>query len=260
MENIISAKKLYKFYGEYSSKFEALTDISLEVKRGEFLGIMGPSGSGKSTLINILSTLDSHTRGHLFINGQEINRINNKSLSDFRRENIGFIFQNHNLLDTLTNKDNILTPLILAGKNRDESNKRVLELAKKLDIVDLLDKYPSECSGGQKQRVSIARALSNKPKIIVADEPTDSLDIKRAMEVVELLKRLNIEEGITVILVTHDQLIASYCDRVVLINEGKLDNKIIREYENGEEQIEFYKKVVNLTSKNIEELFGAMRV
>ena len=258
MENIISAKNIYKFYGEYDSKFEALKDINLDIKRGEFIGIMGPSGSGKSTLINILSTLDNHTKGNLFINGQDISKINNKELSDFRMKNIGFIFQNNNLLDTLTNRDNILTPLIIAEKGRDESNRIVEELAKKLGIEELLDKYPSECSGGQRRRVAIARALSNKPNIIVADEPTDSLDVKMAMEVIETLKRLNIEDGITVILVTHDQLIGSYCDRVVLVKDGKLENEIVREYKNGEEQIEFYRKVVNLTSKNIEDLLGVI--
>ena len=256
MENIISVKGLYKFYGDYSKKFEALTDINLEIKKGEFLGIMGPSGSGKSTLVNILSTLDVHSRGTLHIQGKNIRSVDNRELSLFRRENIGFIFQNYNLLDTLTNRDNIIAPLILAGKSKDECDERVKELAEKLDITSLLDKYPAECSGGQKQRVSIARALSNRPKIIVADEPTDSLDVKRSMEVIDLLKRLNIEDGITVILVTHEQLIGSYADRVILIKDGKLDNELIRDYENGEEQVEFYKKVVSETSREVEELFG----
>lgn len=256
MENIISVQGLYKFYGDYSKKFEALTDINLEIKKGEFLGIMGPSGSGKSTLVNILSTLDVHSRGTLHIQGKNIRSVDNRELSLFRRENIGFIFQNYNLLDTLTNRDNIIAPLILAGKFKDECDERVKELAEKLDITSLLDKYPAECSGGQKQRVSIARALSNRPKIIVADEPTDSLDVKRSMEVIELLKRLNIEDGITVILVTHEQLIGSYADRVILIKDGKLDNELIRDYENGEEQVEFYKKVVSETSREVEELFG----
>ncbi|MGL4849017.1 MAG: ABC transporter ATP-binding protein [Clostridium sp.] len=255
MDNVVRVENIYKVYEKQNKKFEALKGININVKKGEFLGIMGPSGSGKSTLVNILSTLDCQTNGKVFINGQDVSGMDNEAISDFRRENIGFIFQNYNLIDTLTNKDNIIAPLLMAGADRKEIYKRVDELAEKLGIEKILNKYPLECSGGQKQRVSIARALSNKPKVIFADEPTDSLDVKRAIEVIELLKKINIEEGVTTVLVTHDQFIGSYSDRIVLIKDGQVDKEIVRKYKLGEEQGEFYNKILKETSKEVEELF-----
>ncbi|MGL4876289.1 MAG: ABC transporter ATP-binding protein [Clostridium sp.] len=255
MEKVVRVENVYKVYEKNNKRFEALRNINIEVEKGEFLGIMGPSGSGKSTLVNILSTLDCQTAGRVFINEKEVEGMDNEKLSSFRRENIGFIFQNYNLIDTLTNKDNIIAPLLLSGIDRKEISTRVKELSKKLGIEKILGKFPNECSGGQKQRVSIARALSNRPKVIFADEPTDSLDVKRAVEVIELLKRINIEEGVTIVLVTHDQFVGSYSDRIVLIKDGQVDKEIIRKYKLGEEQREFYKKILKETSKEVEELF-----
>lgn len=251
MKTIIKAENISKYYG----KIEVLNGIDIDIKEGEFWGIMGASGSGKSTLLNVLSTLEYQNKGNIIVNGRDTKEMSNEELSRFRRENIGFIFQNYNLIDTLTNRDNIIAPLILIGLKLIEINKRVEELAKKLGIEKLLDKYPVECSGGEKQRVAIARALSNKPKIIIADEPTDSLDVKRAVEVMELIKRINIEDGIAVILVTHDQFMGSYADKIMLLKEGKINKEIIRNYKVGEEQIEFYKKIILETSKDFKELF-----
>ncbi|MGL5650103.1 MAG: ABC transporter ATP-binding protein [Clostridium sp.] len=255
MDNIVRVEDVYKVYGQEGKNFEALKGININVQKGEFLGIMGPSGSGKSTLVNILSTLDCQTNGRVFINGKDVSGMNNEDISAFRRENIGFIFQNYNLIDTLTNRDNIIAPLLISGVDRKEIDKRVDELSKKLGIEKILNKFPLECSGGQKQRVSIARALSNKPKVVFADEPTDSLDVKRAIEVIELLKKINIEDGVTTVLVTHDQFIGSYSDRIVLIKDGQVNKEIVRKYKLGEEQGEFYKKILNETSKEVEELF-----
>ncbi|MCR6515163.1 MAG: ABC transporter ATP-binding protein [Clostridium chrysemydis] len=255
MERIIRLENVYKVYGEYKNKYEALSDINLDINYGEFIGVMGPSGSGKSTFLNIISTIDKATKGKLYLKDKNVKNMANYEISEFRKENIGFIFQECNLLETLTNEENIMAPLIINGKDKEESINKVNSLSKKLGIEDILKKYPSECSGGQRQRVSIARALSNEPEIIFADEPTGALDSKKSIEILDILKKLNLEEGITVVMVTHDQLMGSYCDKVVLIRDGEIDNVLVREYKEGETQLEFYKKVMSETSKEAEDLF-----
>lgn len=252
MDNYIEVKNLYKIYGEYTTKFEALKDININIKRGEFLGIMGASGSGKSTLVNILSTLDVHSKGKVFIKDlseEDIRKVRNLELSDFRRENIGFIFQNYNLLEKFTNRENILFPLMLTDMSDEEANRRIESLSKELEIESLLDKYPNECSGGQKQRIAIARALSNNSKIIFADEPTDSLDAKIGINVLNILKKLNKEKGITVVLVTHSEIMASFADRVIVLEEGMVRKELIN---NHEKQFDFYNDIVEENSKKME--------
>ncbi|MGL4876288.1 MAG: ABC transporter ATP-binding protein [Clostridium sp.] len=252
MENFIEVKNLYKIYGEYSTKFEALKDINIDIKRGEFLGIMGTSGSGKSTLVNILSTLDTHSKGKVVIkelSEKDVRQVRNLELSEFRRENVGFIFQNYNLLSRFTNRENILFPLMLTDISDGEANRRIDKLSKELEIESLLDKYPNECSGGQKQRIAIARALSNNSKIIFADEPTDSLDAKIGINVLKILKKLNKEKGITVVLVTHSEIMASFADRVIMLEEGKIRKELEN---NHSKQIGFYNEIVDVNSKKME--------
>ncbi|MGL4849016.1 MAG: ABC transporter ATP-binding protein, partial [Clostridium sp.] len=225
---------------------------NINIKRGEFLGIMGASGSGKSTLVNILSTLDVHSKGKVLIKDlseEDIRKVRNLELSDFRRDNIGFIFQNYNLLEKFTNRENILFPLMLTDVSDEEANRRIESLSKELEIESLLDKYPNECSGGQKQRIAIARALSNNSKIIFADEPTDSLDAKIGINVLNLLKKLNKEKGITVVLVTHSEIMASFADRVIVLEEGMVRKELIN---NHEKQFDFYNDIVEENSKKME--------
>lgn len=213
---------------------------------------MGPSGSGKSTLLNLIATIDEPTTGEIYIDKRKLKNMSDGELSKFRRENIGFIFQDCNLLDTLTLRDNILAPLILAGLSKDESNKRVSFVAKRMDIESILDKYPAECSGGQRQRAATCRALASNPKIIVADEPTAALDTKNSIELLSMLKKLNEDDGITIVMVTHDPLIASYCGKVVMIRDGKLDSTLDNSEKN---QIEFYNKILKETAKETESIF-----
>lgn len=257
MENIIITKNLYKIYGEGDSKFEALTDININIKEGKFLGIMGASGSGKTTLVNILSTLDQHTKGKAFIgkedieNERDFRKIHNGELSDFRKKNIGFVFQNYDLLDIYKNRENILIPLMIVDIDDKEGTKRINEIAEILEIGKLLDKYPYECSGGEKQRIAIARALINNPKIIFADEPTDSLDVKNGIQVLNLLRRLNDRFKITIILVTHDPIMASFCERIFLVNEGRIQGELKNK---SKKQIEFYNEIMENTTEEVKKL------
>lgn len=252
IEKIIEIKAVKKDYGDFRNSFTALYDINLDINKGEFIGIMGPSGSGKSTLLNLIATIDEPTTGRIYIDNNNLKSMSDGGLSKFRRENIGFIFQDCNLLDTLTLRDNILAPLILAGLNKDESNKRVSTVAKRMDIEEILDKYPAECSGGQNQRAATCRALASNPKIIVADEPTAALDTKNSVELLSMLKKLNEDDGITIVMVTHDPLIASYCSKVVMIRDGKLDSTLNNSEKN---QIEFYNKILRETAKETESIF-----
>lgn len=246
MGEILVAKNIVKDYGSYKNPYRALTDINLEINEGDFLGIMGPSGSGKTTLLNILATIDQPTKGKVMIDGKNVRAFTEKELSLFRRNNISFIFQDCNLLDTLTLRDNIVSPLILIGESKDECNKRVEYVAKRLEIEGILDKYPSECSGGQRQRAAACRALITNPKIIVADEPTGALDTKNSNELLSILKKLNEEDNITIVMVTHDTLIASYCKTVVMIRDGLIDKILNR---NNVSQGDFYNNILKETAK-----------
>ncbi|MDY3208199.1 ABC transporter ATP-binding protein, partial [Clostridium baratii] len=226
---ILVAKEIEKIYGVGENSFSALNKVSLKVCKGDFIGIMGPSGAGKSTLINILATLDVPTRGKVLINGKNVMGMNDTDLSEFRRENIGFIFQDFNLLDTLTIKDNILSSVILGGLEKEECDRRLSDVVRKMDIEEILDKYPSECSGGQKQRAAVCRALISNPQMIVADEPTGALDTKNSNELLRLLSKLNKEDNITILIVTHDAIIGSYCKELLMIRDGKIDATLTRD-------------------------------
>ncbi len=207
---ILETVSLVKEYGKNEAKQRVLNDINLEIEEGEFVAIMGKSGAGKSTLLNILSTIDSATQGQVIINNKDIFSMKSKELSEFRRNELGFIFQDYNLLNQMTAYENITLPLSLSGVEKKEQRKRALEIAKLFDIEKLLDKYPSMLSGGEKQRVAAARAIIMNPKIVMADEPTGALDSKSSKVMMESLKRMNRDRGVTIVMVTHDDYAASY--------------------------------------------------
>ena len=215
-----NVKKIYttRFGG---NKVEALRDVNFSVEPGEYVAIMGESGSGKSTLLNILAQLDCPTSGKVILKGRDLSTIKEKEMSAFRRQNLGFVFQDFHLLDTFTLKDNIFLPLVLSGRRYEEMEQRLAPIARHLGIEKILEKYPYEVSGGQKQRVAIARAMVADPKILLADEPTGALDSKSGLQVMELFDTLH-KQGVTIIMITHSDEIASYADRVVKIIDGEL--------------------------------------
>lgn len=218
---VLEVAHLEKVYGALGNVTRALNDVSFTVNRGEFVGIMGASGSGKSTLLNCVSTIDSATSGTIRINGQDVTRMKQAKLSQFRREELGFIFQDSNLLDTLTARENIALPLTIARTNSAEISTRVQDVAARLSISQVLDKYPYQMSGGQQQRVAIARAVAAKPPIIMADEPTGNLDSASGLDIMRKLTALN-EEGTSIILITHDNKLAQMAKRIVTIQDGRI--------------------------------------
>lgn len=209
------------------NQVQALTNVSFSVEQGEYFAIMGESGSGKTTLLNILAALDKPTSGQVKLDGMDLGEIREQDLASFRRENLGFVFQDFNLLDTFTLKDNIFLPLVLAGKNVREMNKRLIPIAKKLGITDLLEKYPYEVSGGQKQRAAVARALITNPKLILADEPTGALDSKSTDSMLQVFGEIN-RDGQTIVMVTHSTKAASHASRVLFIRDGEVFHQIYR--------------------------------
>lgn len=224
----------------------ALDDVSLQVCEGDFVCIMGPSGSGKTTLLNVLSTIDKPTKGKIMIQGENVRKMGEIAIGDFRNQYLGFIFQKFNLLDNLTIFENIAMPLSIAHVKADEIKERVEEIANKVGIFELLDKYPTQCSGGQCQRCAVARSLVANPKLVVADEPTGNLDSKNSHEILRLLKNLNEEEGVTILLVTHDSMIASYAKQLLFLEDGKIATIL----ERGEDtQKGFYHRIMEVTSK-----------
>lgn len=226
---VLKAERLSKVYGSKGNlTYQALDHISLEVEKGEFVGIMGPSGSGKTTLLNILATIDKPTSGTIAINGNDPTGLSSKQLALFRRRELGFVFQDFNLLDTLSVRENIVLPLALDSVPAQEIERKLLAGAKLLGIEHILNKRTYEISGGQKQRTAIARALIHDPAILLADELTGNLDSKAAKEVMESLQRLNEDEQATILMVTHDPSAASYCRRIVFIKDGKLFSEIRR--------------------------------
>ncbi|GAB6092427.1 ABC transporter ATP-binding protein [Furfurilactobacillus curtus] len=229
MTPVVKVADLHKTYGRKNeTQYEALKGIDLTVAEGEFVGIMGASGSGKTTLLNLLSTLDTPTSGSVEVNGKEITQYRGKSLSDFRSEEIGFIFQDFNLLESLTARENIGLPLSLQGRAKQEIRKAVEEVAYSLSIANLLDKYPAELSGGQKQRVAAARAIVHHPAIVMGDEPTGALDSKSARDLLDLLTDINKKQHVSVLLVTHDPFSASFCDRIMFIADGQINDQLVR--------------------------------
>lgn len=252
-KEILVADHITKIYGLGTHHpVEALSDVSLTMCEGDFVCVMGPSGSGKSTFINNLSTIDVPIKGKVFINGKEVRAMGENEVGRFRYENLGFIFQEFNLLDSLTVFENIAVPLSLASVPKDEIYTRVEEIAKQLEVEVLLDKYPSECSGGQRQRIAIARALVTNPKLIVADEPTGNLDSKNSHELLELFKKLNMERGVSILMVTHDSMIASYANTLLYLKDGKIEKRLDR---GDMSQKEFYYAIVDVNSVESLKLF-----
>ena len=228
--DVLNIKNLKKVYGSKfgGAKYPALNDINLKVQNGEFVGIMGPSGSGKTTFLNVISTIDKPTSGIVSLDGMDITKLKEPNLSAFRREKLGFIFQDFNLLDTMTLKENIVLPLALSKTKHSIIEKRLESLSMKLGIKEILNKYPYEVSGGQKQRAAAARAIITDPKLILADEPTGALDSKASKELLGCLENLNTNSNATILMVTHDAFAASYCKRVIFIKDGKLFNEVYR--------------------------------
>ena len=240
--NLLEVKNLKKVYTSLGmNKTEALKDINFSVEKGEFIAIMGESGSGKTTLLNILASLDKASSGEVYLEGKLINNIKDKDLATFRRDNLGFVFQEFNLLDTFNLKDNILLPLVLANNNYKDMNAKLNPLARKLGIFELLSKYPYEVSGGQKQRVAVCRALINDPKLVLADEPTGALDSKSTDELLKAFVDIN-KMGQTILMVTHSIKAASIADRVLFIKDGKIFHEI---YKGNDTNNEFYEKISN---------------
>ena len=240
---VLKVNNLKKYYGNNTNITKALNNISFTVDDNEFLAIMGASGSGKTTLLNTISTIDSVTSGNIIINGVDITNLNEEELSNFRKENLGFVFQDFNLLDTLTIKENIALSLIINKEDKNKIDNLVLDISKKLGISDILNKYPYEVSGGQKQRCASARALINNPKLILADEPTGALDSRNARVLLETFKEMNEELNATILMVTHDAFSASYANRVLFIKDGKIFNEIIK---GNKSRGEFYDEIIDV--------------
>ena len=225
---VLEVNHVEKVYGSRNNVTRALADVSFAVDKGEFVGIMGASGSGKSTLLNCVSTIDTVTSGNVVINGADVTRMKHAKLTRFRREQLGFIFQDSNLLDTLTARENIALPLTIARVPAKETLARVEQVAQRLDIAGVLDKYPYQMSGGQQQRVAAARALVTDPAIILADEPTGALDSKNARLLLESIESMNRQYQATVLMVTHDSFAASYTNRVLFIRDGRIFTELRR--------------------------------
>ena len=239
MTVLLEVKDLQKVYTTRfgGSSVTALRNVNLSVEKGEYIAIMGESGSGKTTLLNILAALDRPTRGQVLLSGNDITAISEKELSAFRRSNLGFVFQDFNLLDTFNLKDNIFLPLVLSGKKYGEMNKRLKPLAAMLGITDILYKYPYEVSGGQKQRAAVARALITSPQLILADEPTGALDSRSADELLKLFSMIN-REGQTIVMVTHSVKAASHAGRVLFISDGTVFHQMYRGNATSEEMFQ----------------------
>lgn len=244
-QNVVSVNQVKKVYGKKGGEqYEALKEITFSVEEGEFVGIMGPSGSGKTTLLNMLSALDQPTKGEVIIAGNGLTGMKEERLADFRSQNIGFIFQDFNLLENLTMFQNIALPLSLQGVPTKEIERKVQEMAGILDIREVLTKYPAEVSGGQKQRGAAARALIHQPKLLLGDEPTGALDSKNAKNLLEALRHLNEDYQTTILMVTHDPMSASYCQRILFIQDGKIYKEITR----NESQQAFYQEILGTLS------------
>lgn len=244
MASIIEVKNLTKLYDQHGAVCRALHDVSFEIDEGEFVAVMGPSGSGKTTLLNVISTIDKPTEGQVIINGKETKELKGKELALFRRDIIGFVFQEFNLLDNMTIRDNIALPLTLNNIKAEKILHRVQELTELFGIDNQLDKYPYQLSGGQKQRAAVCRALINEPRILFADEPTGALDSKSASELLDCFRNVRNQYGTTVVMVTHDASAASYCDRVIFLKDGIISGKL----ETNENTEEFFRRILNMVA------------
>jgi|SRR5690625_219212 len=242
MESLLQVKNVEKVYGKGANAFKALEDISFTIDHGEFVGIMGPSGAGKSTLLHVLATIDSPSNGDIYIENENIAKMKGDQLVDFRRDHLGFIFQDYNLLDSLTVRENILLPLAIAKLPVKEIDEKVESMAKAFGIATILDQYPYQISGGQKQRTASCRALVSNPKLIFADEPTGALDSKSATDLLKALSALNEDQETTIMMVTHDAFAASFCRRILLISDGRLSKEMVRGTHSRQE---FYQMILD---------------
>ena len=242
---VLKVSNIEKYYGSKNNITKAINNISFTVEEGEFIGVMGASGSGKTTLLNCISTIDRVSSGHIYIRNKDITKLNSKKIAKFRREELGFIFQDFNLLDTLTCYENIALALTISRVNHKEIDTRVKDVANKLGIEEILNKYPYEVSGGQKQRVACARAIITKPSLVLADEPTGALDSKSAKMLLESLEHLNTEINATIMMVTHDAFTASYASRILFIKDGKIFNKLVR---GNDSRKDFFNKIIEVVT------------
>lgn len=245
MEPILRIENIDKYYGNKSNLTKALSHLSLNIDKGEFVAIMGASGSGKTTLLNCVSTIDRVTAGHIYVDKTDITKLKGNHLNRFRREELGFIFQDFNLLDTLTAYENIALALSIQKVLVKEIEKRVQAIAQALNITDVLDKYPYQMSGGQKQRVASARALITDPKLILADEPTGALDSHSSQMLLASLKKLNEQLQTTILMVTHDAFSASYASRVIFIKDGQIFNELRR---GNQERKQFFDQIIDVVT------------
>ena len=243
MEKILELINVEKYYGSKGNITKALDKVSFEVEKGELISIMGASGSGKTTLLNCISTIDRVTAGHIIINGEDITKLKGNNLNKFRREELGFIFQDFNLLDTLTAYENIALALTIQKVKANEIDRRVNEIAEKLGIKEILKKYPYQVSGGQKQRIASARAIITNPKLILADEPTGSLDSKSAKQLLMTFDYLHQKLNATILMVTHDAFTASYANRILFIKDGKIFNELVK---GNDTRKQFFEKIIEV--------------
>ena len=243
MKNILSVENIEKYYGNKDNITKAIDNINFKVDKGEFVGIMGPSGSGKTTLLNCISTIDNVTTGSIVINGKDITKLKSKELEKFRRDELGFIFQDFNLLDTLTAYENIALALTIQGKKPKEIDSLIKKVAKSLGIDGILNKFPYQISGGQKQRVASARAIVTNPSLILSDEPTGALDSKSARMLLDSFESLNKDLEATILMVTHDAFTASYAHRILFIKDGKIFNELVR---GTDSRKEFFDRIIDV--------------
>lgn len=245
MVNILKVKNIEKYYGNKTSLTKAIDGISFDVEKGEFVAIMGKSGSGKTTLLNLISTIDKVSSGNIFVEGEDITKLKGNKLNKFRRDKLGFIFQDFNLLDTLTGYENISLPLSIQNIPYHEQKKKIEDIASKLGITKILNKYPYQMSGGEKQRVASARAIITNPSLILADEPTGALDSKSSRQLLDSFEYLNKELNSTILMVTHDAFTASFASRVIFIKDGRIFNEI----EKGDmERREFFDDIIDVVT------------
>lgn len=243
MQNILKIENIKKYYETKNNITKAIDNISFTVNEGEFVAIMGASGSGKTTLLNCISTIDTVTTGKIIINNKDITEIKDRDIASFRRNNLGFVFQDFNLLDTLTIAENISLSLIINKKNENKIDEMVNDIAKRLDIEGILDKFPYEVSGGQKQRCACARALINNPKLILADEPTGALDSKSSIMLLETMDEINKNLDATILMVTHDAFSASFCQRILFLKDGNIFTEILK---GSKTRKEFFNEILDI--------------
>ncbi|EJT6498166.1 ABC transporter ATP-binding protein [Clostridium perfringens] len=255
MKNILSVENIEKYYGNKDNITKAIDNINFKVDKGEFVGIMGPSGSGKTTLLNCISTIDNVTTGSIVINGKDITKLKAKELEKFRRDELGFIFQDFNLLDTLTAYENIALALTIQGKKPKDIDNLIKKVAKSLGIDGILNKFPYQISGGQKQRVASVRAIVTNPSLILADEPTGALDSKSARMLLDSFESLNKELEATILMVTHDAFTASYAHRILFIKDGKIFNELVRGTDSRKEFFDRIIEVITLLGGDDRDVF-----